>query len=563
MAKLVKKTKKKLGSRGLSGGGPGGGRLTSDLRPRYAPKTPPCIDMCPNKNNIREMLMTVGQSEKYERPYEESLEKAFYIWAEKNPLPSVCGRVCPHPCETGCNRNEKEGPVGINSMERYLGDFAIDKGLPLKKLTGETYPEKIAVVGSGPSGLSCAYQLARKGYGVTVYEAFSKPGGMLRYGIPPYRLPHDILDAEIQRILDMGVELKCDTSIGRDVPYEKLKEDYSAIYVAIGAHKGKLLNVEGEDAENVLTGTEFLNQANSGRPVDIGKKVIVIGGGDTAIDAARVSRRLGAEATILYRRTRTEMPAIEEEIEGALEEGVKIEYLAAPIAFIKDNGRAKGMKCIRMELGEPDDSGRRRPVPIQGSEFDVDADCVIAAISQEPDFEGLENLKAGPRDWIKADETGATGMEKTYAGGDVLDLGLVVVAIFQGRMAAEAIHHNLRGTQPEPVENLPVIKADKMKLDFYDPKARNDQAALPVSERFESVDKEVNLGYTEQQMRDESQRCMSCASCFDCGTCWSYCQDQAIVKPLVKGEPYTFKMDFCQGCKKCAEECPCGFIEMV
>jgi NADPH-dependent glutamate synthase beta subunit-like oxidoreductase len=521
------------------------------------------MDMCPNKNNIREMLVTIAQSEKYNRPYEESLEKAFYIWAEKNPIPSVCGRVCPHPCETGCNRNEKDGPVGINSMERYLGDFAIDKGLPLKKVTDEKQVEKIAVVGSGPSGLSCAYQLARKGYPVTIFEAFSKPGGMLRYGIPPYRLPHNILDAEINRILDMGVDLKCDTSIGRDIPYDNLREDYSAIYVAIGAHKGRLLNIEGEDAENVLTGTEFLNKANSGQPVDIGKKVIVIGGGDTAIDAARVSRRLGAEATILYRRTRTEMPAIEEEIEGALEEGVKIEYLAAPTAFLKDNGRAKGMKCIRMELGEPDDSGRRRPVPIQGSDFEVEADCVIAAISQEPDFEGLEDLKAGPRDWIKADRMGATAMEKTYAGGDVLDLGLVVVAIFQGRMAAEAIHHNLRGTTPERVEELPVIKADKMKFDFYDPKPRNNQAVLPVEKRFQGIGTEVNLGYTEQQIQDESQRCMSCGSCFDCGTCWSYCQDQAIIKPLVKGEPYTFKMDFCQGCKKCAEECPCGFIEMV
>ena len=289
----------------------------------------------------------------------------------------------------------------------------------------------------------------------------------------------------------------------------------------------------------------------------------MIGGGDTAVDAARVSLRLGAEATILYRRTIKEMPAIEEEIEDTQAEGVKLEYLAAPIAFIRGNGRAVGMKCIRMELGEPDESGRRRPVPIEGSEFEVQADTVVAAISQEPDFEGLENLKAGPKDWIKVDDGGVTSVDKTYAGGDVLDLGIVALAIFQGRMAAETIHHKLRGTEPEPREKLPEIKAEKMRLDLYEGKDPNMRGQLPVEERFGAMDVEVNQAYTEEQVIEESKRCMSCGHCFDCGNCWSYCQDQAVVKPLEKGVPYTFKMDFCQGCKKCAEECPCGFIEMV
>ena len=563
MAKVVvKKKKKKLGSLGAGRGGPSS-RETSDLRPRYTPKTPPCMDKCPNQTNIREIITTISQSEGYGRSYDESFEKAWKILTEKNPIPASCGRVCPHPCESGCNRKEKDGSVGINNIERFIGDFGVEKGLKFEKLSDETYPEKISVIGSGPAGLSCAYQLVRKGYKVTIYEAFSKPGGMLRYGIPAYRLPHNVLDAEINKIVDFGVELKCNTIVGKDISYEELQNNSDAIFVGIGAHKGKLLGVEGEDAPNVLTGTEFLNRVNSGEKLDVGKSVMVIGGGDTAIDAARIALRLGAEATIVYRRTINEMPAIDEEIEEAKEEGVKMEFLSAPVGFIKDNGIAKGMKCIRMELGEPDESGRRRPVPIEGSEFEVEADMVIAAISQEPDFEGIENLKAGPKDWVKADNMGITSIEKTYAGGDVLDLGLVTVAIFQGRMAAEAIHCNLRGTEFKPEEKLPVIAHDKMRLDLYEGKTRNEHDKLPVEQRFERLDKEVNLGFTQEQAIEESKRCMSCASCFDCGNCWSYCQDQAVIKPLIKGEPYQFKLDFCQGCKKCAEECPCGYIEMI
>lgn len=558
MAKMVKKKKKKLGaSRGSSSS------ETSELRPRHVPALPPCRANCPNHNAIREALTTIAQGEDRGRSYEESMERAWYIWSERSCFPATCGRVCPHPCEEGCNRNEKDGAVQVINVERRIGDFGIARDLKPKKVTDERHAEKIAIVGAGPAGLSCAYQLARKGYSPVVFEAFSKPGGMLRYGIPAYRLPRDVLDAEIGKIIELGVELRCNTSVGSDVPYADIQNEYDVVFVGLGAHKGRLLGVEGEDAPNVLTGTGFLNRVNSCEAVDVGKKVIVIGGGDTAIDAARVSLRLGADVTILYRRTVAEMPAIKEEIDDALAEGVKLEFLAAPTAFVKSNGKAAGMKCIRMELGEPDDSGRRRPVPIEGSEFEVEADTVIAAISQEPDFNGLENLKAGPRDWVKADEKGVTAIDKTYAGGDVLDLGIVALAIFHGRTAAETIDHRLRGTEPEPEESLPEIKADKMRLDLYDPKPLNERVQIPVEDRLGSMDKEVNEGYTPEQVLDETKRCMSCGYCHDCGNCWSYCQDQAVVKPFTKGELYTFKMEFCQGCKKCAEECPCGFIEMV
>ena len=557
MPKMVKKKKRKLGARSASS------REISALRPKHVESIPPCRVQCPNHNAIREALTTIAQAESRGQSYEEAMELTWNLWTERSPFPSTCGRVCPHPCGDGCNRGEKDGAVAVIDVERQIGDFGIANDLQLTKLTDDQHTEKIAIIGAGPAGLSCAYQLARKGYSPTVYEAFSKPGGMLRYGIPAYRLPRETLDAEIQKILNLGVELKCDTAIGRDIPYEDIQKDHDAIFVGLGAHKGKLLGIDGENAPNVLSGTDFLNQVNSGEPVDVGKKVIVIGGGDTAIDAARVSKRLGAEATILYRRTIAEMPAIEEEIKDAQAEGIILEFLAAPISFIEANGRASGMKCIRMELGEPDDSGRRRPVPIEGSEFDLDADTVIAAISQEPDFEGLENLKAGPRDWVKADNHAETDMEKTYAGGDVLDLGIVAIAIFQGRMAAETIHNNLRGIELTPQSKRPEIKTDKMRLDHYDTKSPAERTQVPVDERFDSMDTEVNQGLGQEHVVEEARRCMSCGHCFDCNKCWSYCPAQGVVKPTVKGDLYTFKLDFCLGCKKCAEECPCGFIEMA
>jgi NADPH-dependent glutamate synthase beta subunit-like oxidoreductase len=558
--KVVKKKKKGLKS--LRSGGTGSGMHGSTERPKMIEKVPPCTDGCPNHNRIRKMLMTISKAEDNEITYDQAFEEAFQIFAETQPFPSVCGRVCPHPCETACNRNEKEGAVSINKVERFIGDYALEKGIKPKKLTDETRAEKIAVVGSGPGGMSAAYHLALRGYPVTVFEAFPKTGGMLRYGIPPYRLPHDILDAEIGRILELGVELKTNTAVGTDVSMDDLRKDYKAIFVAIGAHQGIQLRIEGEDASNVFTGTDFLHKVNTGESVEIGDKVVVIGGGDTAIDAARVSRRLGADVTILYRRTRTEMPAIDEEIVGAMEEGINIEFLAAPAAIHRNNGTATGMKCQRMELGEPDDSGRRRPVPIEGDTFDLDFTCLIAAVSQAPDFKGFENFIEG-RDWIKVDDKYKTKEDNVYSGGDNVNLGLVIDAIAHGRVAAMAIHEMITGDEmPAAAPQGEVLTKDKMIFSYYKEAARQPYKEMAVEERLKSMVAEIVSTYTDEDATTESKRCMSCGMCFDCGTCWSYCQDNAIVKPLVNGELYGVKEEFCTGCKKCAENCPCGFIEM-
>lgn len=557
MAKVVVKKKKK-GIRSFSGGG--SSVETSPLRPVFVEKLAPCMDACPNGNEIRKVLTTISLSEKYGHTYDESFTEAWKILTEKTPYPSTCGRVCPHPCESECNRQHKDGAVAINNVERFIGDYALENNLPFEK-PEKTYPEKIAVIGSGPAGMSCAYQLARLGYPVTVFEAFPKAGGMLRYGIPAYRLPRQILDAENQRILDLGVELKTNTVVGKDISYKDLQKEYKAIFVGIGAHQGKKLGIEGEDVPNLWTGTNFLNKANSGEKIEVGDHVVVVGGGDTAIDAARVSRRMGAKVTILYRRTRNEMPAIEEEIVGAEEEDVELVFLAAPKEIIRNNGRATGMVCQRMELGEPDESGRRRPVPIDGDTFEMSCSTIIAAISQEPDFGEFEDLREG-RDWIKVDEFGHTKVNGIYAGGDALDLGLVTIAIYQGRRAAETIHREIRGLPYTPEEKQQIIKHDKMLLSYYEEKARNECEKMDPKVRLEDPNAEITKTLTMDQAIAEAFRCMSCGHCFDCGQCWSYCQDGAIKKPVVKGEPYTFKMEFCNGCKKCAEQCPCGYIEM-
>jgi NADPH-dependent glutamate synthase beta subunit-like oxidoreductase len=348
------------------------------------------------------------------------------------------------------------------------------------------------------------------------------------------------------------------------VQYDDLKRDYRAIFVGIGAHQGLQLGIPGEDVPNVMSGVELLHRVNEGERPDLGKHVIVIGGGDTAVDAARVARRLGAEATILYRRTRAEMPAIAPEIDGAEEEGVRIELLAAPIEILVKDGRAVGMRVQRMKLGEPDKSGRPRPVPIPGDEYTVECSAVIPAISQEPDFSGLAHLKAGPRDWIKVDDRGRTSEDGVFSGGDVVNLALATTAIAHGRQAAETIDAYIRTAELPTPTALPNVKADRMKLGYYKDKTgpRNDVMHLPPSERFADGDREIAAGLSMDQALEEAKRCMSCGMCFDCETCWMYCQNNAFER-LPKGQHYRLKLDVCNGCKKCAEECPCGYIDLV
>jgi NADPH-dependent glutamate synthase beta subunit-like oxidoreductase len=574
LKKKDKGTSSKMKSR-LAGGAGGGGSQISPLRPRYVESLPPCTGNCPSGNDVRGWLTIISLRDKLGLSLDEACERAWRIEMETNPFPSVMGRVCPHPCETGCNRGAKDGPVGINSVERFIGDWALEHRLEAERIEGEEpKSERIAVIGAGPSGLSCAYHLARRGYSVTVFEGLPHAGGMLRYGIPVYRLPREVLDAEIQRILDLGVELKLDCKVGSEITFDEIKSEYDAIYVAIGAHQGKSLGIPGEDGPGVWTGTEFLNHVNSGKKVDLGGNVVVIGGGDTAVDAARVSKRvsadaaalaskLGAEVSILYRRTRTEMPAIEREVEECLEEDIHIDFLAAPLEILRDDdGAVRGMVVQRMELGEPDDSGRRRPVPIEGDTYEIEVDTVIAAVSQKPDLGTLGSDSLGDG-WLNADDWGFSGVDGVWTGGDNINLGIATTSIGQARRAAESIHAHLRGMEPEAPTNGEMIRAEKIKLDWYEPVDRKQRRVKSAEERLAHPFEEVDHGLTDEDALAELARCFSCGRCFGCENCWMYCQNNVFAKanPVTPGHFFDIKkMELCDGCKKCWEECPCGFI---
>lgn len=554
-------------------------RSTGDVsteRPSMVEKVPPCSTACPSGNDVRGWLTIIGQRKQLGLSLEEAMEKAWAIEVETNPFPATMGRICPHPCEGECNRVEKDGAVAINSVEREIGDWAIEHSLPLTQANnGGPYEEKVAVVGAGPSGLSCAYQLARKGYSVKVYESLEKPGGMLRYGIPKYRLPREVLDEEIKKIEDLGVEILCGQTIGSDLNLKELQDQYDAIFVGIGAHKGKTMGIPGEEGTGVYTGTEFLNKINSGEEVEIGKRVVVIGGGDTAIDAARVSlrlsadaagtsRRMGAEVTILYRRTRKEMPAIEREIDEALEEGINIEFLAAPIRVVRsDEGKIDHLVVQRMELGEPDDSGRRRPVPIEGDVYELKTDSLVLAVSQQPDWSTLGGV-VEEGSWLETDSWGRTSVDGVWSGGDALRLGLATISIGQGRKSAESIHASLRGLDLEEEAEKKPVRADKIQLDYYSDQKRAEREVLSPEERLQNPDREMDLGIGREEALEEVNRCFSCGKCFGCENCWMYCQNGCFTKvdEVSPGVYMELNTALCDGCKKCAEQCPCGYLSM-
>ncbi|MBI4733893.1 MAG: FAD-dependent oxidoreductase [Rubrobacteridae bacterium] len=536
----------------------------SHQRPQYAEKTPPCKNACPSNNDIRGFLTAIAQTEDFKRTNDESFEKAWRIVTDTNPIPSIIGRVCPHFCETDCNRQGKDQVVSINQVERFIGDFGIKNNLKHEKLTDEVRKEKVAVVGSGPAGLSCAFQLARRGYPVTIFEAFDKTGGMLRYGIPSYRLPEDILDAEVEAIKALGVDIKCNTKIGEAVSFDDVKKDYDAVYLAIGAHDGWNLGIPGEDGPGIMNAVEFLNKMNGDADIAVGKKVLVIGGGNSAVDAARVSWRKGADVQIVYRRTREEMPAEHEEIEDTLAEGIHIEFLSAPVEIVRDGDKVTGLKCIKMELGEPDASGRRRPVPVEGSEYVIEADMIIPAIGQGPNFVGIEQFNDSG--WITADDFGLTGTEGVYAGGDVTNkLGTVTEAIGLGRTAAEAINAYIKGEELPKQYPAPIVNHSKMALNYYVPADRVEKEHISVDARKGNFSEVVST-LSDEKIVEESKRCMSCGMCFDCGNCYQFCSYSAVKKLKEKveaGDRYEFKLEFCVGCKKCAEECPCNYIDMI
>jgi NADH-quinone oxidoreductase subunit F len=468
-----------------------------------------CQHSCPISQDVPSYIGYLAQGK---------FEEAVKIVLKENPLPLICGRVCDTPCEQKCVAGEWDDPIAIRALKRFLADYEMKHGIEPDQKPKPEREERIAIVGSGPGGLTCSYYLALEGYKVTIFESLPVAGGMLAIGIPEFRLPKDILEYEINRMKKLGVEIKTNTTIGKDIPFEKLKEDYKAIFIAIGAHKGLKMRIPNEDAEGVLDAVEFLKDYNLGKDVKIGDKVIVVGGGNSAIDAARVAKRLGKDTSILYRRTRVEMPAIKSEIEEAFLEGIDIQFLAAPVNVLSNYGKIEGIECIRMKLSDMDESGRRRPVPIEGSEFKVDVDTLILAISQQPDVSmlaGENGLKVSSWSTLEVNpETLVTNVEGIFAGGDVVSgPNTVTAAMSHGKIAARMIHKYVCGEKLERTYEVtrPAARVEAMELSEEEVRSlkRPEMPAIPIDQRTASF-KEVELGFGEAAAIAEAKRCLRC-----------------------------------------------------
>jgi formate dehydrogenase major subunit len=469
----------------------------------------PCEIACPAGIDIQGYLALIARG-----AYTEAVQ----LIKQRLPIPGIIGRVCPHPCETACRRNLVDDPLPICALKRFAADHAEEYIPEIAPATGKN----VAIIGAGPAGLSAAYYLAEKGHAVTVFESLPKPGGMLRYGIPDYRLPQDILDGEIHSIEKMGVNIKTSRTLGKDFTMESLAADgYDAVFLAIGAHKSSTMRVEGEDLRGVLPGTDFLRSVVLGNPMELGERVAVIGGGNTAIDAARTALRLGAkEVTIVYRRSREEMPATDWEVEEAEEEGVTLHFLAAPTKISGENGHVNSITCIKMKLGEPDDSGRRRPMPIDGSEFVLEVNNVIAAIGQKPDLSPIEKHEEIELKWGNIMVLGdimLTGMQGVFAGGDcVTGAATAVEAVAGGRKAAVAIDRYLKGEQLADARVAFDIskgrKLEDVRIDEFEQFERIPREKMPaLSPEERVVDfREAELGYPEDVARRQASRCLEC-----------------------------------------------------
>jgi heterodisulfide reductase subunit A-like polyferredoxin len=497
----------------------------------------PCTLTCPAEINVQGYVQLIKMGK-----YEEAVR----LILERLPLPGVLGRVCPHPCEDKCRRQELDEAVAICSLKRFAAD-QVDLA-SISPPPVEARPEKIAIIGSGPAGLACAYHLARRGYRPTLFEALDKAGGMLRVGIPDYRLPKDVLDREIDNILRLGVTLKTNTALGRDFTLDGLfDQGYQAVFLGLGCHVGKPLGIANEDAEGVIQGVDFLRKNNLGEPLTVGKRLAVIGGGNVAIDVACTARRLGSEVTIVYRRSREEMPAFHHEIEQAICEGVELIYLAAPLRVVAGgDGRVMGLVCQKMELGEPDASGRRKPVPIPGAEFELPVDMVVPAIGQEAALGALADWGVAVSKWgaIDVDETTyQTSRPGVFAAGDVhTGPWIAIEAVGGGIEAAESMDRYLQGEDlaagrksgQEAHQRWRELPKDE------EGRPREVMQSLPPEHTCACFD-EIALGYTEAQAMSEAARCINCGVCSECMECVRVCEAKAIDHSQ-KAQPRTLEV---------------------
>jgi NADPH-dependent glutamate synthase beta subunit-like oxidoreductase len=523
---------------GRSRGGP-----VREERPVYVDLLPPCNSACPAGEDIQAYLAHVKAGEH---------ERAWRVLVEDNPFAAIHGRVCYHPCETDCNRANLDSAVSIHSVERFLGDLALERAwsFPLPSVHSG---KRVLVIGAGPSGLSAAYHLARLGHEVEIRDAGPEPGGMMRYGIPAYRMPRDVLAGEIERIAALGVRMTADHRVV-DLEAERRAGSFDAVFVAVGAHLAKRVEIPARDAGPIVDAVSLLRSVASGERPVIGRRVAVYGGGDTAMDAARVARRLGAEETlIVYRRAREQMPAHEEEAENAEREGVRINWLRTIKAF-------EGPQ-LEVEVMELDESGSPQPT---GRFETLAADAVILALGQVTDtaflrsVPGVEFERDGT---VRVSKSLMTGCPGVFAGGDMVPAErTVTVGVGHGKRAAREIDAWLRGTKLERPPKHPAATFDMLNLWYFGDAARRQQPELDSSERVAGFE-EVVGGLSAREATFEASRCLSCGNCCECDGCLGACPEDAVIK-LGPGHRYRFDYDRCTGCRACFEQCPVHSIEM-
>ncbi len=512
-------------------------------RPLYVHRLPPCNHACPAGENIQQWLYH-AESGDYEAAWRELVKD--------NPLPAVMGRVCYHPCETACNRAQLDDPVGVHGVERFLGDEAIKRGWGF---TVDASPsgKRVLVVGAGPSGLSAAYHLARRGHSVTIRDAGPLAGGMMRFGIPRYRLPREVLDAEVQRILDLGVTLELNAKV-TDILGAIREGGFDAAFLAVGAHIGRRAYIPAGEAAHILDAVTMLRGMEGQERPLLGRRVVVYGGGNTAMDAARTAKRLGAEeAIVVYRRTRDRMPAHDSEVQEALEEGVMMKWLSTI--------RHAGAGRLVLEKMELDASGFPQPT---GELAELQADSLVLALGQEADLSLLHGVPGLEIDdgVVRVAPTMMTGHPGIFAGGDMVPAErTVTVGVGHGKQAARNIDAWLRDAeyahQPEPE-----LASFETLNTWYYADAPPTVAPRLDAIRRQSTFEEVTLGLDETNALFEARRCLSCGNCFGCDNCYGVCPDNAVLK-VDEGDGYAFDLDYCKGCGICVAECPCGAIEMI
>jgi NADPH-dependent glutamate synthase beta subunit-like oxidoreductase len=512
-------------------------------RPSYVHRLPPCNDACPAGEDIQGWLYCAEPGE---------YEKAWQKMVEDNPFPAVMGRICYHPCETACNRAQLDESVGINAVERFLGDLAVERGWSLPA-AGTESGKRVLVVGGGPAGLSATYHLRRRGHHVRLIDSSPSLGGMMRYGIPSYRLPRAVLDAEIARIVALGVDVELDHVV-RDIERERTDGGFDAVFLAVGAQLARRIDIPAGDSSRVLDAISLLHQVADEDPPLLGRRVVIYGGGDTAVDAARTARRLGAtDPVIVYRRNREHMPAHQEELDQALGEGVAMRWLSTVSTFEGDHIVLEKMRLN--QDGFPESTG----------EFeDLDADSLVLALGQDTDLallghtDGVQ-VEDGVIDILPSMMTGEKGI---FAGGDAVPSSrTATVAIGHGKQAAHGIDAFLSGREADVPVRHDLASFERLNTWYYSDAPRTRRPELEQVRRQSTFD-EVVGGLAEENALFEARRCLSCGNCFECDNCFGVCPDNAVIK-LGPAQGYQFDLDFCKGCGICAQECPCGAIDMT